>query len=1102
MNNIVPGKGMPIPFSKLFMIMKLIIPMMLVAVLHVSGASYGQKVTINKKKAALTDIFKAISEQTGREFIANPNLLANTFPVDVNVKDKEISEFLPELLNKQGLAYTVVNNVIVITKDPKLLHGVGSSLIIATEPPKVIKGWVTDMTGVRLPGATVSLKGTNKGATTDANGYFEIRSELAGDSAEVVVSYTGFITKVAHIRHSLPTLIYLRASTSELDQVQVIAYGTTTKRFSTGNVATVTAAEIERNPVSNPLLALSGRVSGLVINQVNGMPGGAVSVQLRGFNSISGGTAPLYIIDGVPFKGGSYGSINNALDGGNLLDFVNPADIASVDVLKDADATSIYGSRGANGVILITTKKGKPGRMRSNVTAYTGISKVTRMPEYLNLQEYLQMRREAMANDGVRPGPADYDINGTWDTTRYTNWQERILGGNASISDIQGSVSGGNAQVQYLVGGGYHRESPVMPTDGSARKGSAHFNITGTSEDNKFSVNAGAYYVSSNNDIPPIDPTGSVRDLAPNSPEPFNPDGTLNWENGTFGNPFASLLQPYLGRSSNVNGNITLSYRPIKGLDIKVAGGYQNTAIKEYTGSPLFIINPYLTGIKNASARYGTSNYNIWNIEPQLTYNFHLGKGNVETLLGETFRHELNESLTQFGSNYVSDALLKNPAAAATLTNESSGMSENAYNATFGRVKYTWDSKYILTLNGRYDGSSRFGPANRFHFFWSAGGAWIFTQEKAVKELVPFLSFGKLRGSYGTTGNDAAGDYAFLDLYRSIPYAYQGSNGLQPQALFNAALQWEATRKIEGAIDLGFLEDKILVTASYYTNRSNNQLQNLPLSAVTGFSSIRSNIPAIISNNGWEFELRTTNIKSKNFDWSTSLNVALPRNKLVSYPGVGPDDPTFILGKPLGTTRVYEYAGVDPQTGVYTFYDKERKKVTSPVDRTGLIDPVTVKYYGGFQNSLRYKNWTADILFQFEDHTVRNPLLNGTFPPGFQGNQLKSRALGRWQKPGDETDIPKYTQGLLGFLPWALYGKNSDLAYSRAPFLRLKNVSITYQLPASLMKKLRLQQVSLFAQGQNLLTFSKKEFRDFDPESDATNFGPLKTFTGGLKVNL
>ncbi|PSL34876.1 TonB-linked SusC/RagA family outer membrane protein [Chitinophaga ginsengisoli] len=1098
MKNIVPGKGMPIPFSKIVMIMKLIIPLILVAVLHVSGSTYAQKVTISKKKAALTDIFKAISEQTGREFLASPTLLANTHPIDINVKDQEISEFLPALLARQGLVYSILNNVIVITRDPKSYLPV---TVTAADPPKIVKGWVVDPSGTRLPGATVMLKGSRKGTMTDASGYFELKVEDGAENAELTISYTGYIVKTATVSLKTPTFIYLKPSTNELDQVQVIAYGTTTKRFNTGNVATVTAADIAKNPVSNPLLALSGRVSGLVINQTTGMPGGAVTVQLRGRNSIASGNDILYIIDGVPFKGGTSGSVNSALAQGNLLDLVNPADIESIDVLKDADATSIYGSRGANGVILITTKKGKPGRTQVNLTAYTGISKITRMPEYMNLQQYLQMRHEAFANDNAKPGFLDYDVNGTWDTTRYTNWQKLILGGNAHTSDVQGTITGGTDNVQYLVGGGYHRETPIMPTDGALKKGSAHFSISGTSNDRKLSINAGGIYVSNTNNITPVDPTFNIRLLAPDAPKIYNPDGTLNWENGTFDNPYAALLQPYLGRSNHLNGNVTIGYKIIKGMNVKVAAGYENVAQNEYVGNPLSISNPYKSAGRQATARYRNANYGSWNVEPQVTYNFGLGKGNFETLLGATFRHEQNENLTQSGVGYASDALLRNPQAAATITVEDFGNNENKYTATFGRIKYNFANKYFLNLNGRYDGSSRFGPDSRFHFFWSAGGGWIFTEEKAVKELLPFMSFGKLRGSYGTTGNDNIGDYAFLDLYKSLGFSYQGDKGLQPQALFNPDLAWEATRKIEGAIDLGFLHDRILVTASYYTNRSNNQLLAYQLSAVTGFSSIQRNLPAVVQNTGWEFELRTTNIKDKNFEWTSFLNISLPRNKLTKYPGLSPDDPNFIIGKPLGITRVYQYAGVDPQTGTYRFIDSKDKSVAAPDQKIAFIDP-TVKYFGGFQNSLRYKNWSLDLLFQFEQHVVKNPLLNGIFPPGFMGNQLVDVALDRWQKPGDVKDIPKYSQNIFGYLPWALYARSSTLAYSDAAFLRLKNVSFSYQLPSKWLQKIHLQQVALFAQGQNLLTFTKKEFRDFDPESGGLNLSPMKTFTGGIKVNL
>lgn len=1078
--------------------MKLIIPLILVAVLHVSGATYGQKVTISKKKAALVDIFKAISEQTGREFLASPALLEKTQPVDVNVKDKEISEFLPALLAKQGLVYSLLNNVIVITKDPRTFFPVAPVAVTSPDPPKILKGWVMDPTGMTLPGATVMIKGTRKGVSTDTKGYFELKVDDGVENVELTITYTGYAVKTTTVNLNRPTVIYLKPSTSELDQIQVIAYGTTTKRFNTGNVSTVTAADIAKNPVSNPLLALQGRVSGLVINQTTGMPGGAVSVKLRGTNSISNGNDILYLVDGIPYRGGTSGSINQGLSQGSLMDFLNPADIESIEVLKDADATSIYGSRGANGVILITTKKGKAGNTSVNVNAYSGFAKATRLPEYLNLQQYLAMRREAFANDGVKPGPVDFDVNGTWDTTRYTDWQKLILGGTAHTSDVQASISGGTDNVRYLLAGGYHREDPVMPVDGAVKKGSVHFNINSTSNDKKLQIDAGGSFVTSNNNIVPVDPARTIASLAPNAPAPYHPDGSLNWENGTFRNPFAELRTPYIGKGSTLNGNVTATYHVTRSLDARVLAGYQQQIIDEYTGSPVSIANPFLPQ-PTAYATYMDATYSAWNIEPQLTYSFALGKGRFETLLGETFRQQRNYNLITRGVGYTSDALLQDPRSAGTLTATSGTDAYYKYNATFGRVKYNWDNKYLLNLNGRYDGSSRFGPANRFHFFWSAGGAWIFTEEKAVKELIQFLSFGKLRGSYGTTGNDNIGDYRYLDLYSSSSLAYQGVRGLEPNRLYNPELAWEKTTKAEVAMDLGFLKDKILVTAAYYSNRSTNQLLPTSLSAVTGNSTILLNIPALVTNKGWEFELHTTNVKGKNIEWTSYFNIALPRNKLARFDGLSPTEPNFIVGQPLGVTRLYDYAGVDPQTGGYLFNNSEGKKVPVPDMVTTFIAPVPT-YYGGLQNTVNYKGWSLDFLLQFEKQTVQNPLSGLLVPPGSFSNQPAALVLDHWQKPGDEATAGKYSQNLLSTLMYAIYIPKSTRIWSTVGFVRLKNVALSYQLPDKLIKKMKLRQLSLFAQGQNLLTFTSKEFRDFDPESGGLNMPPMSVFTGGIRL--
>lgn len=1082
--------------------MKFIIPLILIALLHVSGVAYGQKVTIVKKKAKLVEIFKSISEQTGQEFIASPGILSNAQVVDINVSNQELKQFLPALLEKQGLAYAIVNNVIVITRSPKKQSQHVDQVVPDTDSLRLIRGYVRDQTGTPLPGATVMIKGTRKGTATDVNGYFKLHANKSMTNGELVITYTGFGVMTATADFSQVLNFTLSPSANELDQIQVIAYGTTTKRFSTGNISSVSGDEIIKNPVTNLLLGLPGRAPGLVIMQKTGFPGGAVDVQLRGINSIANGHNLLYIMDGVPVRGGTSGSISSPLLQGNRLELINPGDIESIDILKDADATSIYGSRGANGVLLITTKKGKQGPLRVNASGYEGFGKVTSMPEYMNLQEYLQLRREAFINDNAVPGRLDNDINGTWDTTRYTDWQKLIIGNTAHISDLQGNVSGGTDNVQYYVSGSYHRETAVTPTDGSLQRGSAHLSVNGASDNKKFTFSTTGIYTSITNTLTPDDAIDLIATLAPNAPAPFKPDGSLNWENNTFSNPFATLRHPFQGRSRQVLGAATLGYQVINGMEIKLAGGFQRLTQYEYAGYPLSLTNPADQPTSTPTAFYRNAWNDGWNIEPQLNYRFSLAKGSFETLLGATFKKQAAENMGMWGKGYASDGLLKDPMAAKVLTPSGYISGEDKYNATFGRIKYIWDNKYILTLNSRYDGSSRLSPGNRYHFFWSGGAAWIFTQEKAVSTLVPFLSFGKLRGSYGTTGNDDIGDYSYYDSYLPFDFQYQGQTGLRPTSLFNQKLSWETTRKIEVALDLGFLNDRILATASYYTNSSTNQILPDRLSAVTGFTSIRRNLPAVVINNGWEMELRTVNIKSKNFEWTSLLNFAIPRNKLTRYDGLAANDPNFIIGKPLYITRVYTSAGVDPQTGQYLFLDSEGKAVPNPDQQTGIVDP-TIKYYGGFENTLRYKGWSLDFLFQFANMPTETAFQNsGIFPPGSAVNQIRRVALDRWQKPGDVKPIAKSSQSLLTLLSYVQYAQRSDLAYTRVSYLRLKNAYLSYQLPAALLKKLRVQQLSLFAQGQDLLTFAPGSFKDADPETGGINMSPISMLAFGLKLTL
>ncbi|PTS87431.1 SusC/RagA family TonB-linked outer membrane protein, partial [Flavobacterium sp. HMWF030] len=429
-----------------------------------------------------------------------------------------------------------------------------------------------------------------------------------------------------------------------------------------------------------------------------------------------------------------------------------------------------------------------------------------------------------------------------------------------------------------------------------------------------------------------------------------------------------------------------------------------------------------------------------------------------------------------------------------TVTVLSNDETQYRYQAFFGRLNYNWEQRYILNFTARRDGSSRFGPGKQFANFGAIGAAWLFSNESFLKNS-RWLSFGKIRASYGTTGNDQIGDYQFLNTYTTTGIQYNGIVGLQPSRLFNADFGWEINKKLEFAIESGFCNDRIFTTVAWYQNKSSNQLVGIPLPGTTGFTSVQANLDAIVENKGLEFTLRTINFNKGNFHWSTNFNLSFSRNKLLSFPSLESStyNQKYRIGKPLNIALVYKSKGVNPQTGIYEFEDLNNDgRISFPADRQVTVD-LNPQYFGGLQNQLSYKHWNLDFLFQFVKQKNR---LVPMSPAGMMSNQ-QARISNTWIKAGD---IAEYQIATTGYNSAAVnansnYGE-SDAMISDASYIRLKNISLTYELPLNLKES----GIKIMLQGQNLLTFTK--FKEGDPEFMSYGFlPPLKIMSLGAQLN-
>ncbi len=835
----------------------------------------------------LEKVFEEVKKQTGLLVAYKSNQVKDARPVTVRAKNLPVAEFLQQVLKDQPFTYTIEQNTIFIRKKKQLSGTDLSPRVYFDAPPT--KGFIRSADGQPLSGVNIIVKGTSRGTTTDANGSFSIDAKV-GD--KLVISSIGYAAQEITVSNNNNNiLISLVVSTSSLDEVQIIAYGTTSQRLSTANIGTIKSEDIARQPVSNPLAAMIGRIPGVFITQNTGVAGGGFNLEIRGKTSLENGNEPFYIIDGVPYMSqllpnladGILQTSNSRGGGGNPLSFISPSEIESISVLKDADATAIYGSRGANGVILITTKKGKAGKSKVGVNFSSGIGQVSHRMKLLNTSEYLEMRREAFLNDGIQPDASTATDLLTWDSGYFTNWQKEIIGATAKYTDVQASISGGNSISQYMIASNLHRETTVFPGDFANQKQGVNFSVKGNSSNQKLGILLSGYYLADVNKLPSYSPTGFIF-LPPNAPKPFNEDGSLNWANSTWPNyshPYATLQQVYNGRTNNLVGNLRLNYSILPGLDLSTNFGYNNMQVKENQKTPISSKDPLFA--KTGSASFTSNSISSWIFEPQFNYKAMIGNGRIEVLAGATFQRNKTDGNIINVSGYSSDALLENMQAAPNRNIISVVYSDYKYNAVFSRLNYNLKDKYIVNLNIRRDGSSRFGSSNKFHNFGSFGAAWMFSQEKGIQHALPFLSFGKLRGSYGTTGSDQIPDYVAFDLFAFNGYPYQGISTIVPGSLYNPNIQWEETNKLEGGIELGFFKDKILLNLSYYYNRSSNQLITIPLSEVTGNPAIITNLPGVVENKGLEMSLSTVNIQSKTLSWTTSLNFTIPKNRLASF---------------------------------------------------------------------------------------------------------------------------------------------------------------------------------------------------------------------------
>jgi TonB-linked SusC/RagA family outer membrane protein len=984
---------------------------------------------------------------------------------------------------------------------------------------KTVSGTVINHRNEPLANANVTIT-SGRGTITNAQGKFSLKNITDDDILHI--SFVGYTSQSIPVKDQVMFKVVLQPTENELDKVVVQAYGITSKRLATGNIASVSAEEIEKHPVMNPVRILQGMVPGAVVTSGTGFSSTSVKIEIRGRNTIDNSLVsdPLYVVDGVPMtilninssiKSYSAGSIvsNGTVQAGIASEVgqgqspffsINPNDIESIEVLKDADATAIYGSRAANGVILITTKKGKVGKTRSELNVYSGYSQVPRYYPLMNTQQYVTMRKEALANDGLPVNLQTAPDLIAWDTTRYTDWQKYIFGGIGRRLNAQASISGGDTRTNFRASAGYDYEKELVVVNGGNHRETFALNLNHKSLNNKLLLSWSTLY--SLTSINATKKSGSVL-TPPNAPAVFNDKEELNysgWEPLSYAFPFSGLLESYVSKSNLFNSNIAISYELLDGLTVSANLGYNSSQNEQSKKYPIASQNP--TSNPRGMLYIGNTNFQNLIIEPKVEYGTFIRKGKLTLLVGGTIQKNITKAIQNIGTNYTSDLFL-NSINGAPDKGAIDNYGEYKYAGLFGRINYNWLNKYILNLNARRDGSSRFGPGRQMGNFGSVGAAWVFSEYQWMKKL-SFLSFGKIRASYGLTGSDEISDYRYLSLWRfNASGTYNSVLPIFPIGFSDSLLQWEVNKKIEASISLSLFNERVSFDLSWYRNRCNNQLVSFPTPSFTGFTSVTSNTPANVENKGWEFVVNGKIFDNRNFGWTLKANIAINKNKLISYPNFSqsPYKARLEIGKPLNIRKLLKFTGVDPETGLYTFEDfnKDDIIVTNPnLENNDFYSVIlTPKYDGGITTNLRYKNFQLSAFFYFRKQLGSN-ILSTSGLPGNTSNQSVD-VLNRWQHPGDVTTFGFFSTS--NTTNSENYFNYSDAQITDASFIRLQNVSISYQWPQKIMKRFGLNDFKIYVQAENLFIITN--YNGIDPEVQTLGAMPFpRIVTFGLTVNL
>lgn len=1078
---------------KFLVCMKLVFLCTLACCMQVSAKVYSQnnKIDLKLENVSVARALHVISKKSDYRFLYNNDLLPAKTKLSISATQKTVPEVLAILSGKTGLHYHLLENKLIAI-------GYEAAAI------QKITGTVTDSTGNPLVGVTIQVKGSTLGTVTDAGGNFTLE---APDDATLVVSYIGYETQEVKINGQSTLQIRLSLSHTGLNEVVVVGYGTQKKSDLTGSVASVNMEKAEAIPTTNVAEMLRGRAAGVEVTQVDPRPGGTSSIHIRGTRSILGGNAPLFVVDGVPVQ-----DIND----------INAEDIASVEVLKDASAQAIYGARASNGVILITTKRGKSGKIQLNYHGYYTIQKLTKNFDLYSPEEFAQLRREAYrATNFIHNGKDEYLKDDaifnefereSLEKHRFVNWEDLVLR-NAKLTSHDLSMRGGTDKSKYFSSVRYFDQDGLIPTSGYKR-GSFRFNFDQTVSD-KLSLQAD---ISLMTDVQNIE--SSSLDFITISPlaKAFNDDGSLNeYPLGTTSrtiNPLWNIRESKnQAKSDAFRINLVGNYHILKNLNYKL-----NTSLsRSTTDQGIYLSREHSVGVyTDGKATINNSARKEFLVENILNYDFNLGEMNQFDVTAMQGVNQIDYLTTQtIGTEFTTDVLKYNGLTGALNTQASRTGYQRRLLSYMGRIRYSLADKYLFTFTGRSDGSSVFAADKKRGFFPSAAFAWKINQENFLKNNRSIDQL-KFRMSYGSIGNEAIAPYQTLGIVDNYPYVFGGTTaaGYMPGSnLPNPNLTWETSTTFNAGLDFSFMQGVITGSLEYYNTHTRDLLVDVSLPGNTGYSSTITN-GGESKNSGVEALLTANIIRSEKMNWSVTATFSRNRNEilktgLLDKDGKPKDDiaRNRFVGKPIDVLYEKKFDGIfQNQAEIDKSAQKDQKNIIPgdvrviDKDKNGTIDDddnfvfrTAPDWYGSISTSLNYKGFDlmAD-LYVVQGATKLNPYLAVYENGGTLQGSLNGIKVPYWTPEHPSKSYPRPQSETQSYL--------YALAVQDASYVRLRTLTLGYNLPASLIDRIRMNSLKVYITATNLFTIT--HYKSYSPEVNPNSFPDAKAVTFGINIGL